>query len=316
MKVLVIGGAGFIGSNVVDRLIDEKYDVTVIDNLSTGKIENVNSKASFYLCDIRDVERLNVVFEVEKPEIVIHHAAQIDVQKSLRNPAEDAVINIVGTINVLECCKNWEAKKIVYASSAAVYGDPEYLPVDEEHKVDPISFYGISKHTPEHYIKVYSQLYGMKYTILRYANVYGIRQEPKGEGGVVSIFLDKFLKKEQPTIFGNGEQTRDFIYVEDIVKANLNALKNGDNEIINVSTNQAVTVNELYKSMKEIFESSMSVNYSEERKGDILHSYLDNKKAKDKLEFSNEYEIKEGLRKTIEYYREIYKGMGEVAMSE
>ena len=190
MKIVVTGGAGFIGSNVVDELISNNHEVCVVDNLSTGKIDNLNDKARFYKYDITNADALKLIFKIGRPEVVYHFAAQIDVNTSLKKPAFDANVNIEGTINVLECCRKYEVKKIIYPSSAAVYGNPEYLPVDEKHPIEPISFYGISKHTPEHYIKTFCSLYGIKYTIFRYSNVYGIRQDPKGEGGVVSIFIN------------------------------------------------------------------------------------------------------------------------------
>ncbi|MEG6569730.1 SDR family oxidoreductase [Thermoanaerobacterium thermosaccharolyticum] len=302
MNILVTGGAGFIGSNIVDLLIDNGYDVIVVDNMSTGKKENINKKARFYNIDITDND-LYKAFEDEKIDIVIHHAAQIDIQRSINDPVFDAKANIIGTINLLECCRKFDVKKIVYASSAAVYGDPEYLGVDEKHRVNPISYYGISKHTPEHYIKVYNELYGLKYTILRYANVYGIRQDPKGEGGVISIFIDKMLNGERPVIFGDGNQTRDFIYVKDVAKANLLALEKGDNEIINISTNKATTINELVNIMNKIMNASLKPIYAVPRKGDIVHSYLDNKKAKDVLGWKPDYELEDGLKETVEYYR-------------
>lgn len=302
MKVLITGGAGFIGSNVADLLIKEGHRVVVLDNLSQGKRENIDSSVTFYLCDILDLDKLNSIFIEEEPEVVIHNAAQIDVQTSLKEPALDSEINIKGTINILECCKSFGVKKIIYPSSAAVYGNPIYLPVDEKHSVSPISFYGISKHTPEHYIKTYADLYGIKYTIFRYANVYGIRQDPKGEGGVISIFIDKFLKGDSIVIFGDGEQTRDFIYVKDIAKANLLALNSGDNMILNISTKIPVTVNQLLKTMKDICARNLDVLYSEERLGDIKHSHLDNSLAKKSLNWKQEYSLQEGIMETIEYY--------------
>lgn len=301
-RVLVTGGAGFIGSNLVDRLVLEGYKVSIIDNLSTGSINNINKNAKLYNIDIRD-SGISRVFELEKPEYVFHHAAQIDVQKSLKDPVLDGAVNITGAVNVLENCRMYGVKKIVYASSAAVYGVPEYLPIDENHSVDPISYYGISKHTPEHYIKAYSGLYGLKYTIFRYANVYGIRQDPRGEGGVISIFLDMLLKGKTPIIFGDGEQTRDFIYVDDIVEANIKALDRGDNEIFNIGTNSTVTVNELYGLMKEILNIDYYANYGEQRSGDIRFSCLDNSKAVKHLGWEPGYSTKEGLRKTIDYYK-------------
>ncbi|WP_019907474.1 SDR family oxidoreductase [Thermoanaerobacter indiensis] len=302
MKVLVTGGTGFIGSHIVDLLIENGHGVVIVDNLSTGKEEFINKKAIFYKKDITD-DDLYEIFKKEKPDYVIHQAAQIDVQKSIDNPLFDAKVNILGTVNLLEYCRKSGVKKIVYASSAAVYGNPECLPIDEGHKINPISYYGISKHTPEHYFEVYSQLYGLKYTILRYANVYGIRQDPKGEGGVISIFIDKMLKGERPIIFGDGNQTRDFVYVKDVAKANLLALEKGDNEVVNISTNKPTSINELVDLMNKIMNTSLMPIYAEPRKGDIMHSYLDNKKALDVLGWRPEYSLEDGLRETIEYYR-------------
>jgi len=307
MKVLITGGAGFIGSNVIDLLIKEGHSVVVVDNLSQGKRENIHKGVTFYACNILEVDKLNKIFSTEQPEVVIHNAAQIDVQASLKKPALDSEVNIIGTINVLECCKSFGVKKIIYPSSAAVYGTPVYLPVDENHPIDPISFYGISKHTPEHYIKTYAELYRIKYIIFRYANVYGIRQDPKGEGGVVSIFINKFLNNISPIIFGDGNQTRDFIYVKDIARANLLALTSGDNKILNISTKKPVTVNEIFEVMNKIFNSNLEVIHEKERDGDIRDSHLDNRKAKEFLNWSNEYSLEDGLRETCEYYRVIYE---------
>ncbi|MCM3068382.1 SDR family oxidoreductase [Priestia flexa] len=305
MKVLVTGGAGFIGSNIVDRLIEQSFEVVIIDNLSTGREENLNPKAKFYKMDIISDE-VKEVFATEKPDYVIHHGAQIDVQKSLTNPLFDAQVNILGTINILENCKLYGVRKIVYASSAAVYGDPDYLGVDEKHQVNPLSFYGISKHTPEHYLKAYSHLYGLKYTILRYANVYGIRQDPKGEGGVVSIFVDKLLSNELPIIFGDGEQTRDFIYVSDIADANILALSKGDNDILNISCNQQTSINDLLSLMNNLANKNLHPVYKEERSGDIKHSYLDNSKAIEILNWKPKYTLSTGLKETLNYYRKLF----------
>lgn len=304
--ILVTGGAGFIASHIVDKLIANGDKVVVVDNLSTGKLENLNKEAIFYNVDILD-NKLKEVFEIERPDYVIHHAAQIDVQKSIRLPIDDARINVSGTINILECCRKHNVKKIIYASSAAVYGEPKYLGIDEEHTVAPISYYGISKHTPEHYIKVYSELYDIKYTILRYSNAYGIRQDPKGEGGVISIFVDKLLEEDTLIIFGTGEQTRDFIYVNDIVDANILAISKGDNHIINIGTGVAISINELFNSMKEISESKVEPVYKEARKGDILHSYFNISKAEKILGWKPRYLLKDGLRETIYFYKEIFE---------
>ncbi|MBS4539134.1 SDR family oxidoreductase [Clostridium sp. D2Q-11] len=300
--VLVTGGAGFIGSNIVDRLIKNGDKVIIIDNLSTGKKENINKKAIFYEKDIRD-KSIEEVFDVERPKYVIHHAAQIDVQQSIENPVLDGDINILGTINILENCKKYDVKKIIYASSAGVYGEPEYLGIDEKHSVKPISNYGISKLTPEHYIRTYSQIYGLKYTILRYSNVYGIRQDPKGEGGVVSIFMDKMFNKENPIIFGDGSQTRDFIYVDDVVEANILALQKGDNQIFNIGTSVATSIKELFDIMNSIIGYNLKIDYSQWRKGDIIHSYFNISKAKNKLDWTPKYSLEKGINIVINYYK-------------
>ena len=306
MKVLVTGGAGFIGSHIVDHLIKNKHEAVIVDNMSTGKEENINRSSVLYRVDITDYQSLEKVFNDERPDYVIHHAAQINIQNSIINPTFDAEINIIGTINLLSCCVKFETKKIIYASSAAVYGNPVYLGVDEEHPVNPLSFYGISKHTPEHYIEAFSELYNLNYTILRYSNAYGIRQDPKGEGGVVSIFVDKLLTNENPVIFGDGKQTRDFVYVEDLALANLAAIHSGDGEIVNISINQPTSLIELLKIMNEIAGTNIKPIHTEAKQGDIKTSYLTNSKAKQVLSWEPLYSLHEGLRLTMEYYRKLY----------
>jgi UDP-glucose 4-epimerase len=306
MKILVTGGAGFIASHLVDSLIDIGHEVMVIDNLSTGKLENVNPAARLHVLDIMDEEVQNV-FASFKPEIVYHHAAQIDVQTSLKHSLLDAKINILGTIRILELCRDHGVRKIIYASSAAVYGSPQYLGVDEKHPVHPLSFYGISKHTPEQYIEVFSSLWGMDYTILRYANVFGPRQDPKGEGGVVSIFIDRLLDGKTPRIYGDGEQTRDFIYVKDIVSANIASLFKGSKGIYNISRNEQITVNELLRAMCDICGTPFTAEYVDERAGDIRHSCLDNSAAKASLDWRPSYTLIDGLRETCQYYADIYR---------
>lgn len=302
MQVLVTGGAGFIGSNIVDQLLAAGHNVIVVDNLSTGKKENLNSRAKFYQLDLRN-EDLNEVFAENEITHVIHHAAQIDVQHSIKDPLFDAQNNILAALKLLEMCREYEVEKIIYASSAAVYGEPNYLPIDEEHPIKAMSAYGISKHTPEHYIKMYNQLYGLKYTILRYANVYGPRQDPKGEGGVVSIFVDQMLAEKRPQIFGDGEQTRDFIHVYDIVKANLLALSRGDNILVNISTASRDSVNDLVANLNEILPYNLEPIYEKARPGDIRHSSLANEEAKALLGWTPDYDFKAGLQQTVEYYR-------------
>lgn len=304
MKVLVTGGCGFIGSHITDALIGAGHEVVIADNLSTGSLENLNPKATLCQVDILSPE-FEKVFEEHKPEVVYHEAAQIDIQKSIRETMFDAKTNILGTINVLTMVAKYHVKKIIYASSAAVYGNPEYLPVDEKHRVAPMSYYGISKHTPEHYIEVFAGIHGFQYTILRYANVYGPRQDPRGEGGVVSIFTNKYIAGEAPKIFGDGKQTRDFVYVKDIAGANLAAIDRGEGEIINVATNLPTTVNDINETMRKIGGFKTEAEYAPARVGDIDHSYLNNQKAKEKLGWSFRYSLEQGLEETIAYYKSL-----------
>ncbi|MBU0536065.1 MAG: NAD-dependent epimerase/dehydratase family protein, partial [Nanoarchaeota archaeon] len=247
MKVVVTGGAGFIGSHIVDILISKGYDVVVVDNLSTGKKDNINPKARFYEVDITNSPFLVKVFEKEKPDFVIHEAAQINVRKSVSEPVFDAITNIIGTIELLELCREHKVKKIVYAGSGgACYGEPEQIPCNELHPVNPICHYGVSKHAAEHYFFLYKYLYRIDYVILRYSNVYGPRQDPKGEAGVISIFLDKIKNQEKPNIFGDGEQTRDYVYVSDVARENLLALESqSQTSIFNIGTGRETSVNQL-----------------------------------------------------------------------
>ncbi|MFW6030347.1 MAG: SDR family oxidoreductase [Halanaerobiales bacterium] len=300
MKILVTGGAGFIGSNITDKLIELGYQTIVLDNLSYGNRENINKEVKFYEMDIKSHD-IEDIFMSEDITHVIHHAAQIDVQHSIKDPFFDIQNNIIGTVNILECCKKFNVKKIIYPSSAAIYGDPEYLPIDEKHPINPMSPYGVSKHTPEHYLEMYRQLYGLDYTILRYSNVYGPRQDPSGEGGVVSIFIDKMLAGEVPIIYGNGKQTRDFIYVGDVVEANIKALSEGDGEIVNISSNTQNSVNDLYQIINQIMDTKIKPLYKAERKGDIRNSYLDNTRASEVLNWRPAYDLRRGLLYTIEH---------------
>ncbi|KEJ01323.1 UDP-glucose 4-epimerase [Clostridium botulinum A2B7 92] len=302
MKVLVSGGAGFIGSNLVDKLINLGHNVCIIDNLSTGNINNVNKKAQLYINDILD-PNVSKIFEKEKFDIVYHLAAQIDVQKSITNPIFDSNVNVCGSINIINNCVNYNVKKIVYSSSAAVYGHPGYLPIDEKHGIMPISYYGLSKYTAEEYIRLFSNLNNLDFTILRYANVYGIRQDPKGEGGVISIFMNSLLKKQPLYIFGDGSALRDYIFVEDIVDANIAALSGGGKERFNIGTGVYTSVKELAENMIDIIGLKCNIEYASARKGDIANSYFNISKAKNKLNWIPKFSLKDGLKKTIEYYK-------------
>ncbi|MGE5417629.1 MAG: NAD-dependent epimerase/dehydratase family protein [Acidobacteriota bacterium] len=297
MKVLVTGGAGFIGSHLVDSLIADN-DVLVVDNLSTGCRSNVNNQARFYELDIRSTD-LSILVKTEQPEIIYHLAAQASVPVSLMDPILDADINIMGTLRLLESCIAAGTRKVIFSSTAAVYGAPEYLPIDEKHTLAPMSGYGLSKMTVEQYLSIFKANHGLDYTVLRYANVYGERQNTSGEGGVVSIFLDRLHQGKAPSIFGDGNQTRDFIYVKDVVKANLKATHAGSGQIINISTAQSSTVNDLFQIISGIIDVSIQPVYAEPRAGDIRDSILDNRKAADVLAWQPEYSLATGLQSTL-----------------
>jgi UDP-glucose 4-epimerase len=303
MKILITGGAGFIGSNIADLLIENGHSVAVADNLSSGKKENVNKKAAFYKADISDIKKLAAVFSKERPEVIIHNAAQIDVRKSVADPSYDAKINILGSLNVLgECVKN-KVRKIIFASSGGtIYGECASKAPDEKAFPNPLSPYGIAKHSVENYIKFFSSIYGLKYSILRYANVYGIRQDPYGEAGVAAIFEGKMLKGDAISVFGDGKQSRDYVYVSDVANANLKALTKGDDEIINIGTGKTTSVNELVKIMSKASGYSKKAVYRPKRGGELFKSFLNINKAAKVLNWNPTVSIKEGIAKTVAYF--------------
>ncbi|MEK4029893.1 NAD-dependent epimerase/dehydratase family protein [Pseudobacillus sp. FSL P4-0506] len=302
MRVLVTGGAGFIGSHITEELLAQDHQVAVVDNLSSGKREQVPAAAVFYEGDVRKKE-LEEFYSDFQPDCVIHLAAQVSVAKSFLEPLNDIEENIVGTVNMLETCVKYGVKKVIFSSTAALYGNPDYLPVDERHQVNPLSFYGLSKKHAEAYIRLFSELHGLTYTILRYANVYGMRQSANGEAGVISIFIEKLLNSQPLTVLGDGNQTRDFIFVKDVAKANVAALTHGENEIINISTGKQTSVLDMVKEMNEIAGNVSSLIFSEERTGDIKASCLTNKKAETVLGWKPVYSLAEGLKETIYYYQ-------------
>lgn len=294
MKAFVIGGAGFIGSHIVDQLLLKNVDVVVIDNLSTGNKHWLPPNVVFYELDMFDKE-LERIFVLEKPDVVFHQAAQISVARSMDAPEEDARMNILGTINVLQCAVKVQVKRFIFASSAAVYGIPDQLPISEEHKIDPASFYGMSKAFAEEYIRLFSTLRHLKYSIFRYANVYGPRQNAQGEAGVIAIFFDRLLAGKPLTIYGDGTQTRDFIHVKDIATACVKSMTLTESTIMNLGTNQSVSINELVKYLMEITDTTVITNQMPRKKGDITNSYLDNQQALSQLDWQPGYTIIDGL---------------------
>ncbi|MBO7431399.1 MAG: SDR family NAD(P)-dependent oxidoreductase [Elusimicrobia bacterium] len=303
MKILVTGGAGFIGSNIVDELIEKKHKVVIVDNLATGNIKNVNKKAKFYKVSVCDKKKIDEIFKKEKIDIVIHHAAQLDVRKSVEDPCFDADVNIKGALNILEACKNTKVKKIIFASSGGtIYGECGTKAPDEKSFANPLSPYGVAKLSVEHYIKAYSALYGLKYTILRYANVYGPRQDVNGEAGVVAIFIGRMTANKEVFIFGNGKQLRDYVYVKDVVSANIKSLTKGNNEIINIGTQKTFSVNQLVKELSVITNYKNKPVFKPKRNGELFKSFLNISKAKKVLNWEPEVSIKEGLKNTVEYF--------------
>ena len=305
MKILVTGGAGFIGSHIVDRLVQEGYGVVVADNLATGKRRNVNRAAKFYRTDIRSwwLER---VFRRERPAVVCHHAAQMDVRRSVQDPMFDAETNILGTLNVLRYAIKYGVRKFIFASSGgAVYGEPEKLPVSESHPTRPASPYGISKAVGDEYLRYFRAADGMEYVSLRYANVYGPRQDPYGEAGVVAIFTQKMLQGEQPIINGNGRQTRDFVYVDDVVEANIAALGKEAHGIYNVGTGQETTINELFSLLAGLINPSVREVHGPAKKGEQQRIALDSSRIHRELDWDPKASLKDGLSRTVEYYRQL-----------
>lgn len=302
LNILVTGGAGFIASHIVDAFIENGHNVTIIDNLTTGREENINQKAKFYKLDIRD--DLSKIFEEGKFDVVNHHAAQIDVRRSVIDPIYDAGVNIIGTLNLLQNAVKYGVKKFMFASTGgAVYGEQDYFPADENHKQQPLSPYGISKLAVEKYLYFYKEVHGLRYTILRYANIYGPRQNPLGESGVVCIFLDKILAGEQPIINGSGEQTRDYVYVKDVVKANLLTLNEEESEIYNVGTGIETSVNELFRLINQNFNNSIKEVHGPAKPGEQMRSVITSEKLFKKFGWKPSTRLEDGLKETIDYYK-------------
>jgi len=305
MKIMVTGGAGFIGSHIVDGFIEAGHDVVIVDSLwerGGGKLENINPKAHFYKVDIRD-NALIEIFNKEQPQVICHHAAQHSVKISVDEPMYDADVNILGLINLLNCATRFKTRKIIFASSGATYGVVNQMPVREDTPQRPVSPYGITKMATEHYLRVWKDLYGLDYTLLRYGNVFGPRQDPKGEAGVIAIFTKAILSNQPVRIDWDGEQQKDYVFVTDVAKANLLALERGGGEAFCIATEQGVSVNTLYRSLVEIIGQEVEVIRAPKRAGDIYLTYFDCRKAHQQLGWQAEVSLQEGLCKTVDYFR-------------
>ena len=306
MKILVTGGAGFIGSHVVDRYIQEGHEVGVLDNFVTGNRQNLNPKARLFELDIRDRKGVEQLLAGEKFDLINHHAAQMDVRKSTEDPLYDAEVNILGSINLIMNAVRHGVKKIVYISTGgAVYGEPKRLPVEEGDSINPECQYGISKHTVEHYLYLYRLLYKLDYTVLRYPNVYGPRQNPKGEAGVIAIFGSLMLNGERPTIFGDGKQLRDYIFVADVAEANIRALTKGSGEIINVGSERGTSVLDLFDHLKQLIGFQGEPQFAPARLGEIYRIYLSGRKAHQVLNWRPKADVAEGMRQTVAWMKQV-----------
>ncbi len=306
MKALITGGAGFIGSHVVDGYLAAGLKAVVVDNLSRGSRANLRPDVPFYEVDIRNQAALREVFEREKPDVIDHHAAQIDVRHSVSDPVFDAECNILGSINLLQLGIKHKVRRFVYASTGgAIYGEPKVLPADENTPIEPLAPYGISKHCFEHYLANARMLYGLPFVVLRYGNVYGPRQSSKGEAGVVAIFCEQILQKITPTIFGDGKKTRDYVEVSDVARANVQALSCGDGEIFNIATGVATSDYEVFLAVRDAMGvAPFEPQFAPKRPGEVNHIYLDAHKAAKGLDWLPKVDFRAGVARTAEWFRQ------------
>ena len=309
MRILVTGGAGFIGSHVTDRFVALGHEVGVLDNLSSGFREFVHPRARLFEIDLTDAAAVERCFTEFAPEIVDHHAAQIDVRRSVDDPLLDARVNVLGGLTLLQACTRHRVRKFVYASTGgALYGEGRMLPATEDHPVNPESPYGVSKHTLEHYLYLWKLLRGLDYTVLRYPNVYGPRQNPHGEAGVNAIFIGLMLQGKSPRIFGSGEQVRDYLYVDDVVTANELALARGSGAMVNLGTSVGTSVNEIFRVLKDILGFAGEPIREPARPGEVQRIYLDASRAAQELGWRPQVRFEDGLRRTVEWSRQAAAG--------
>jgi len=312
MRILVTGGAGFIGSNTVDALIAAgKHQVAVLDDLSAGKREQVNPAARFYHADVRDAARVTEVIEREKPEVIFHLAAQMDVRRSVASPAFDAEVNLVGFLNLMEAGRRNGLARVIFSSTGgAIYGEQERFPCDEDHPCRPVSPYGVAKFATERYLFFYQVQYGIPYQALRYANVYGPRQDPHGEAGVVAIFCGRLLAGQPATIFGDGEQTRDYVFVGDVVRANLAALEHSRTGALNIGTGVETSVNRLYAELAGVAGVNQPPTYAPGRPGEQQRSVISPQRAMRELDWRPQVSLREGLAQTLRFFRDAAQRKG------
>ena len=306
MKILVTGGAGFIGSNVVDAYVAAGHEVAVLDNLATGREENVNPTARLHRVDVRELAQVQAAVASFRPDVVNHHAAQAEVPKSVADPGYDAQINVVGGLNVLRACVDNSVRKVIFSSTGgALYGEPDIVPAGEDHPVRPLSPYGTAKFAFEQYLGTFERTFGLRFTTLRYANVYGARQDFFAEEGrVVAIFASRMIEGKPVTIDGDGNQSRDMLHVGDVATANLAALDKGDGGTYHISTGVPVTVNDLFRKLAILTEYKLEPRFGPSRKGDVYRIALDNRRAHDDLGWEPRIQLEEGLRLTVDYFRE------------
>lgn len=307
MRILVTGGAGFIGSHIVDHYIAAGHEVAVVDNMwaeGGGDETNLNPQAQFYQADITNDAELTEIFDEVMPQIVNHHAAQHSVAVSTKDPRLDAHVNVLGLLNVLINCTRVNTQKIIFASSGATYGAPAQLPLDEETSQRPEAPYGITKMMAEHYLRYWQEAHELKYTILRYGNVYGPRQDPNGEAGVIAIFAKRFLTHEGVRIDWDGEQRKDYVYVGDVVRANALALTHGDNDIFCIGTGQPIAVNTIYATLARITDFKPPITRAPQRPGDIYQAYFDYSKAERILGWKPVVSFEEGVENTVDFFRQ------------
>jgi len=307
MRILVTGGAGFIGSNTVDGLVNvDAGQISVLDDLSSGKRHQINPKARFYQADLRDADAIKAIAAEARPEVIYHFAAQIDVRRSVADPAFDAQVNLVGFLNLIEAARRHSLKRVILASTGgAIYGEQETFPCDEDHPTRPLSPYGIAKLATEKYLFFYREQYGIDYLALRYANVYGPRQDPHGEAGVVAIFCGRMLDGSRCTIFGEGKQTRDYTFVGDIVRANLYALTSKASGLaLNIGTGKETSVNELYSALAGVAGEARPPEYAPQRPGEQMRSVISPARAAELLGWKPEVGLDDGLDRTFRYFRD------------